>query len=598
METSNRPKGRSFETLNELIDYQLLGTDYGGNDSALYRIERFRDKDGEEQTNTKYLANGVLILGCNRKRDDGVTVENSLIVIPIVEGKRLSPCEIPVEDLENKLMIHLPLNFRPTVGGNSKAFIVDSIRAQTKNSHEEVIYEHTGWRKLNGEWVFLCADGAITKDGINREIQTDLTGRNSQYSFTEDREDGRWETNNKFLKVAPPPVMLPLLAMVALSPLNEALRMAGCEPAFMLFLVGRTGSKKSTLAALALNYYGKNFNNKSLPGSSKDTVNSLEKNGFILKDVLTVIDDFFPATNHLESSKMETTLQGVARMYGDRTGKNRMFANGKNRPNNPVRGNAILTGEDVPHVGQSGEARFLGVEVQSDDVKMDVLSEVQESPNCLNEIFCEYIQWLAPNYDTLPDILGKRFLELRAKAQNGGHGRVAESIAHLQLGIEMWSKFLREKGQLAQVETMQDKAWEIFKDLAEKQNKAIAEEQPTKLFLDAFKELLETRVISLADVSRSELWQHQVGWKDDRFIYLKLDTTLNAVYRFYEEQGKKFPLTSKRLLKHLRDEGLILPDENGGNTRKKKICGKPKSTVWLYSSAVDIPCEEAEDDEK
>ena len=74
---------------------------------------------------------------------------------------------------------------------------------------------------------------------------------------------------------APEEIMLPLLAFTFLSPLNHFLREAGCEPKFVLFLLGKTGSRKSTLAALMLSFFGR-FTASELPLSFRDTSNSME----------------------------------------------------------------------------------------------------------------------------------------------------------------------------------------------------------------------------------------------------------------------------------------------------------------------------------
>ena len=73
---------------------------------------------------------------------------------------------------------------------------------------------------------------------------------------------------------APQCVMLPLLAVTFLCPLNHFLKSAGCEPKFVTALIGKTGSRKSTLAALFLSFFGK-FSASDLPMSFHDTANSI-----------------------------------------------------------------------------------------------------------------------------------------------------------------------------------------------------------------------------------------------------------------------------------------------------------------------------------
>ena len=120
----------------------------------------------------------------------------------------------------------------------------------------------------------------------------------------------------------PMEVSYPCLALVFLSPLNEFLRQIGHEPKFILTLLGRTGSMKSTVAALMTSFFG-SFSATDLPMSFRDTANSITHSAFSLKDVLTCVDDYHP-TGRRESETMKSIMQTVARGYGDRAARNRL----------------------------------------------------------------------------------------------------------------------------------------------------------------------------------------------------------------------------------------------------------------------------------
>lgn len=124
------------------------------------------------------------------------------------------------------------------------------------------------------------------------------------------------------------------------------------EPSFVLYLLGITGAMKSTLAALLLSFFG-NFDNKSLPSSFKDTVNSLEKQGFLLK----VADgDRRLSPHQQQAGSYEDAGDGagcgenVRRQDGQRPDECGRTLRGSYVP----RGNAIITGEDLPDIGNRG----------------------------------------------------------------------------------------------------------------------------------------------------------------------------------------------------------------------------------------------------
>jgi len=151
--------------------------------------------------------------------------------------------------------------------------------------------------------------------------------------------------------------------------LNEFFRQAGYEPLYLLFLVGRTQTRKSTLAALMLSFFGE-FSASTLPCSFKDTANAIEKKGYILKDTLNVVDDYHPAMTSKERQTMDTIMQALSRGYGDRKGRDRMNPDISLRESSAPRGNVIITGEDIPDIGQSGIARNFIIELMPDDVPL------------------------------------------------------------------------------------------------------------------------------------------------------------------------------------------------------------------------------------
>lgn len=576
------------------ISNRLKGTGYRGSEKDLWRViikEKSRDSD-EPQEEFQYLANGVIVGLRHIKRDDGATVESTVVLRVYYNGDQSEDIEIPEKFLDAKLFTeYLPLGYRPAVGKNSKAYIIDSIRVQDPKMEQLTIYQHTGWRLVNKKPLFLHAAGAIGDE----DVSVNLDGRLSKYKFSNEKHGDRWDVLRQFMKIAPPRVTFPLLAIASLSPLNEFFRKAGCEPSFLLFLLGRSGTKKSTLAALTLSFFGE-FDNKSLPSSFKDTGNSLEKYGFLLKDVLTVVDDYHPAMNRTYTSRLEQTAQEVCRMYGDRTGRNRMNADGSLRVNYPPRGNALLTGEDIPSVGESGEARLMIVELLPEDVDMQMLTAVQGKSNRLNECMCDYIEWLAESYNDLATALKRRFFELRDKAQSGGHGRIAEAIAYMQVAIEVWTLFLKSREQVdnTQLEEIRNNSWEVFKELGEKQNRVMFDDKPSTLFITALKEMLATKRIRLIDINKQSTTfsgKDCIGWRDNNYAYLLGDTAYTEVCKFYRDQDKVFPVSKKQLLKHLAMDKYIVPGEQG-NTHQKKIFGQNRRVVFLFENALSERAEE------
>ena len=189
-----------------------------------------------------------------------------------------------------------------------------------------------------------------------------------------------------------------LLSFTFLSPLNHFLKAAGCEPKFVLLLSGKTGSRKSTLAALMLSFFGK-FTASELPLSFRDTANSILHNAFALKDVLTCIDDLHPSSR-MEEPKMNGTAQAIMRAYGDRTGKGRLRADSTPMESRPPQGNAIITAEFAPDIGESGTARYFALELKEKDVDLKNLTSYQNeaAKGTFQRCMYAYTQWISESF--------------------------------------------------------------------------------------------------------------------------------------------------------------------------------------------------------
>ena len=278
---------------------------------------------------------------------------------------------------------------------------------------------------------------------------------------------------------------------------------------------------------------------------------------------------------------MAANAQNVARMYGDRTARNRMNADGSLRGGYVPRGNVIVTGEDLPNIGQSGTARNLVVEVRKGDIDKKVLTDLQGRTDNLSGCMRAYIEWLLPQADTLPDILKSRFIQLRLNAsQDDRHGRIAETIAHLQIGMDMLIRFLVEAGNADRgtAERVASDCWDVLLKLAEQQNERLEQDKPTIMFINAIQEMLETSQVIVEDIDREYIGCHPVGfvgWQDSCYFYLFAETAYRMVVEFYARQGRNFPISKAQLLKMLAAEGWTLTDPaSGKNTRPKRINGK------------------------
>jgi len=471
-----------------------------------------------------------------------------------------------------------------------------AIQTLARDVPRRIIYTHTGWRLIGDRWVYLYAGGAVGADDVAVEPGEGL----HRYTLTDTADPAAIAESLRLLVVARPEVVIPLWAAVYLAPLCEPLRRAGVEPAFVLWLLGQTGAMKSTLAALFLSHFGE-FSNKNLPGSFRDTENALEKRGFLAKDTLLVIDDYHPVANPTDAARMRKTAETLLRGYGDRVGRTRMRADTSIREGYPPRGLCAVTGEDVPDAGQSTTARYVAVEVSRSAVDVDMLTRCQAKAHRLPAAMRGYIEWLAARLDGLPESLRGRFADLRQRAMvESRHGRMAETVAWLHMGLETGLDYAVEAGAVNREERddMLAERWAVLMGLAEAQGRRIEEDRPSERFCTVLRELLTSGAAYVVDLGTARPDADDgpagrmpgfLGWRDRDWCYLLPEVAYKAVAEFVGRTGGHFPVTSRTLWKHLDADGLIEPETHGEYrhyARHKKIEGRNHRLIGLRASAV------------
>jgi hypothetical protein len=306
-------------------------------------------------TITKRLCNFTPRLVSEITHDDGAVVSKRLrLGGEHANGYPLHEIEISGGELSNFnwLLDNWGADCNIDVGGNVKENIRYAIQSTAKSATHETVYSVTGWKKIGGEWYFLMPD--------SDSLTVELGGKLKRYSLKNNYSANEILAAAIILEVpfAPKEIVFPLLSFVFLSPLNEFLCQAGVEPKTVLMLTGKTGAKKSTLAALMLSFFG-NFTASDLPLSFHDTANSIIHHTFALKDVLTCIDDFHPC-GKLEEGKLTATVQSIMRAYGDRTGRGRLKADSSPIESRP------------PHEESKHNRRCFGMQVTYGNYKNSV----------------------------------------------------------------------------------------------------------------------------------------------------------------------------------------------------------------------------------
>ncbi len=586
------------EKINDEFKEKFKGTGYISKNNCTYLKVYSKQQNKVVE---KLLCNFVAFIDEEITVDDGLETHKILKIRGRHEqGYDLPSISVPERNFGSMNWITGMWNAKCIIetGQSIRDNIRCCIQKISKNIKDKTIFSFTGWKKLNGKWIYLHSGGAIGVDNV----EVALDGRLAKYKFPESsflNSENLRKIFDDFINIAPKKIVLPLLAFVFLTPLNEFLRQAGYEPNFVYYLLGKTGCGKSTISALFLSFFG-NFSGTELPMSFLDTANAIVNKAFAIKDSLICIDDYKPSSRS-DVNIMDKTAQNLVRSYGERTGRQRLKADSTEMKQKYPRGNAILTGEQTPNIGESGTARMIISEIKSDDINFDKVSKAQE--NAKNSVYSgfmkAYIEWLQKvflneNEELFIEILGSDFEKYRnCFCKNLGktvHSRVPSMLAFLRIGFNYFVEFC---GLEKEEKSLWKKEFnDILKNLAKDHSEISLTDKPTVKFISTLKDMITSGAVKFEEKDNlssddNDINKILIGYYDDEYYYFIPKIAYNQVCRFYSGQGENFTTNLNALLKQLSEEGFI-KSEQGRNTITKRINHKVRARfIHFYKDKFD-----------
>lgn len=515
----------------------------------------------------------------------GVHADGSVLPEADVSGSELTTFNWLIQKWGAKCILE--------VGTSVKDYVRYLIQQTAEYAQQVIVFEHTGWKKIDGEWHFLLPN--------DEKFDVQLKGKLTAYRKENSFEVSDLEATYKLIELIPAPkeIIYTLLAFTFLTPLNEFMKQAGCMPKFVINIIGRTGTRKSTLAALFLSFFG-NFNSGNLPLSFRDTSNSIIHNSFALKDVLTCIDDFHPSGRD-DEKKLTATAQSIMRAYGDRTGRGRLRSDSTLMEARPPLGNAIITSEFPPNIGESGTARYFSLTLKDGDVDLKTLTKFQHlaEQGVFRRTMYAYTEWLKDfltdeNINRFVKLLKSSFEVYRDEFRNNSvdcHGRIPEIVSCLKIGMKLFLMFLTDYKVVKKeyAEAIENQYEIMLNEIASHQSDNIESERPTSVFVKKIYSLIESGAVAVMKTNSDTefLPSNFVGCEDDDYLYLNKETAHRAVKKLCDEQGEIFNISSKALVKQLAEEGLIktLPS---GNTVSLRFAGKNRRYIALKKNLIEF----------
>lgn len=557
------------------------------------------------------LTNFTARIESQTMRDDGESRSRFYSVSgSLTDGTTLPPADVAAGEFSEMAWVHRDWGARAIVSAGRGSTAHTAVAIQTLSTPtDRTVFTHTGWREINGQQVFLVPGGGIGADG-RVEVDVELPGLRGYRcpTLVGTVEDVRSAVlaSLAFAELAPQ-TTTPLAGCVYVAPLATAL--GGLD--FVTWVVGRSGSQKSTLAALALSHFGAFQGHSSLPASWTDTVNALETKAFLTKDTALGVDNYTPAVNERQKAEQASKAERLIQSTGDNAGRGRCNRDGslQARVRHP-RGVIISTAETLPPSNESTFGRCVVIQrpqptttakgtTFSSDIDVRRLTRAQELAEDYPTAMGAYLQWLARRgFDGVRD----RHLELRA-GMSGRHSRTPSAMAALLVGWEMFLEFAVSVGAIDAEERGRylDTVRKILDALAAAQPE-VAHQRAVDLFVATLGSMLGCDEVGLALSPSLSLAPRTgapgskpvplVGWEHDDQVWLDPEATYAAVARHL---GPRWLASETELSRQLRDGTVEVDGESvrilaatdpGRADTKRTVDGGRRPRVWVFDRRV------------
>lgn len=505
------------------------------------------------------------------------------------DGQELSPIWVSANEFEsmNWLTTHWGASAVIRAGRGVRDHVRAAILHLSRARSIRYVYSSLGWHRINDEWIYLCAGGAITPRGFSREFEVELPKELSRFQLSElPAHNGisSIQACLQLLRIAPPTIIAPLL--------GATFRAVCGDVDFVVHLHGPTGTFKSSLAAIFQQHFGALMDAGNLPLSWASTANFIESTLHFGKDALNTIDDYAPGGTSSDVSRQNKTVMQVVRAVGNRQGRQRLGADlGFIRTREP-RGLVLSTGEAALPM-HSITSRGVQIEVGRGDVSVTELTMAQTraAAGHFAECLALFIRDFASHYDVTQNqiVLVRRDLRSRFQAQQGGHARTPRNLAELMLGIHMFLDFAVRMNAVSQQEALnltqlcfaalvQVANHQRVRQLEQDQAIGVLRFARTAMSMgQAYLDIRGRAPATCADFGNSAEGPRglRIGvLHNGEEIYFYPNSLLQIAKKLAAEQGSTINISQRELAKQLNDARLLSREESQHSTFLSRAPGE------------------------
>lgn len=355
---------------------------------------------------------------------------------------------------------------------------------------------------------------------------------------------------------------LPLFLFAHIGVMYSIFEEAGYAPNFLLNIVGKTGSLKTSVSKVFFKLLQDNQND--ITSNFNDTATAMEiKMGNTFDEVL-LVDDFRPSSNKTETARMRNSLEKLVRYFGDGVGKSRgnpmLTLNKEFRPH----GVCAITGEYLYGV-PSSLLRMLIIHVNANTFNKELLKFYQDNPLIFPTYIRFFIDYLQANYSVLVNHIKTRFPLLRDEYRTRGwEARLVDTATWLDITAEIVFKKYAVDTHLTSPEDaarQYEQCRFAISEAVNQSNELATNTSPEKMFLHAMIKQIHSNKLLIANCKNTykqnpELYAGFLDQEKSR-LFVRPLKAFNSVQQYWEKMDTRFTATEKATRQALLVNGYI-----------------------------------------
>ena len=421
-------------------------------------------------------------------------------------------------------------------------------------------YYEQGWQMICGEMVYANKSAKWFKD-VEYTMTANLPLVNCS---TEDIGKSLLSAFDLYQNKAS---MSTMIMFSLLGALYRPFKEAGYPPKFLLFLYGKTGSMKTTIAKILFSQLGDDKVRDNPRRIDSDTIVSFERavieSGY---DTVTLIDDYNPAKSRKKKEEMVNKLESIIRLVGDASSKSRSNIKLEDCRGEGVQGTVVLTGE-LRGKGLSSNLRCLYCKMAREKANVEVITRFQGNPYIYTTIIHEFAKYVGENWIVIVTYIREIFPSMRKKINDIlSERRLVDAVVTLNIVNYIMYNFLVNHCKVNEYEVLRvvgDVEQDIISN-AQMSQAISSDDSPAILFIKTINDLMRVGTIVLGT---GKIAMHDIdkfdGFDDMEYFYFNPEIVFKKVRSFLMASNIDLTMDLKEMQMALYDDGLLKTAPNG-----------------------------------